>query len=267
MAEYKFGTREWAVFNMNIFYGCKNLCKYCYASADAFRFGRIKDRADWGNMKESDVRITFEGQRMSSSPRKLDGRIMFPTTHDIIYEHIERTIDVLAAFLSKGNEILIVSKPDIRVVQALCNNLEKYRSQITFRFTIGSLNNDVLKFWETNAPGVESRIQSLEYAFTRGFNTSVSAEPYLHYDVVQLVERVLPLVTDTVWVGKMNYPKQRVNMDGWTEKELKYMRVIEEISTVEFIKNIYNNLLGYDKVKFKESIKKVLGLPPEENIG
>lgn len=190
MIEYKFGTKEWADINKNIFIGCSHNCRYCYARHNALvRFKQIKNSEQWEHPM-----INME--KFNEKPRYYkDKRIMYPTQHDILPDHIHYNIDYLKRWLSIGNSILIVSKPHIACIQRICDEFTKYKDQILFRFTIGSLNNEVLKFWEPNAPAYEERKASLQYAFDVGYQTSVSCEPILDEDISMMVYDLLPFVT------------------------------------------------------------------------
>lgn len=253
----KSGTREWAQHNKNIDDGCPNDCRYCYARYDAvYRFKR--------NTAENWKNPVLNPKKYNECGKKLDGRIMFPTTHDIHKDNVDRCVCYLVRWLVAGNEILIVSKPDPVVIARLCEGLKQWKSQITFRFTIGSIHNDVLKFWDRNAPSFEQRMAALQYAYENGWKTSVSSEPYFDEDIVKLVVAVAPYVTDVVWVGKMNKVKPRVDITGWTEKEMAYLDRMKNAQTNGAVCAIYTALKGNPKVRWKESIKKVIGLPEDE---
>lgn len=254
----KSGTKEWAQHSKNICNGCPNDCRYCYARYDAVRFKR-NTPDNWKNM-------VINEKKLNEKPRKLNGRIMFPTTHDITKENIEQCVAYLKGWLAAGNEVLIVSKPDKECIITLCRELAQYKSQIVFRFTIGSWHDDVLKFWEPNAPCYSDRIQSLKIAFDAGFKTSVSCEPYLDEDIIQTVDMVIPFVSDVVWIGKMNKLKPRVNTSAWTPEQMAYLKRVQDAQTDDAVKSIYEHFKDNPKVRWKESIKKVLGLP-EEDIG
>ena len=43
----KTGTREWSEHSVNCRQGCTNGCLYCYARAQALRFGRITSGDAW----------------------------------------------------------------------------------------------------------------------------------------------------------------------------------------------------------------------------
>ncbi len=256
----KTGTREWAEVNKNICRGCKHNCLYCYARRNAVRFKQIRNKDEW-----TDVQLVYN--RLYEKPRNLLGkRIMFPTTHDILPEYIDETIKYLSGWLSKGNEILIVSKPHLECIQKICDHLSEYKKQIVFRFTIGSNDDLVLKFWEPGAPDFGERLNSLVYAHNRGFTTSVSCEPFLDGNIVQLVNILLPYITDTIWVGKMNRIKDRIDTTEWSGEAFTFLDKIYNSQTDSAIHEIYSKLKDNPKVRWKDSIKKVMGLA-EEAIG
>ena len=207
------GTREWSEHSANIYNGCGHNCRYCYAREMALRFKRKKLPADWPRMELIEKELT-------KRRRKLKGRIMFPTTHDITPETIEPCIQVLKNLLEAGNEVLIVSKPHLECVEQIMDELGGFRQQIVFRFTIGCMEESIRAFWEPNAPTIDERLATLQLAYERGWATSVSAEPMLDpFDVDRLVERCLPFVTDTMWIGLMNRIDQRVRLESRKELE------------------------------------------------
>jgi hypothetical protein len=257
----KFGTREWAEVNKNILIGCEHNCRYCYARYNAIhRFKKVNNENDWWTKPLLDEKSVRE------TPRKLRGRIMYPTQHDITPDFLDYHIAYLRGWLQVGNEILIVSKPHFECVKRICDEFQEFKDQITFRFTIGSPSNEVLLFWEPNAPGFEERVKSLEYAFEQGYKTSVSSEPVLDEDIALLVHSVLPYINDSIWIGKMNFINPRVDRSGWSIVEQRYLDKVLRASTDEFIKDLYEEFKCNPKVKWKESVKKVLGLPDEEGV-
>ncbi len=251
------GTKEWSDYSLNIFRGCAHACRYCYARHEALRFGRIAKPEEWTDMVSNE-------NGLNQRPRKLKGRIMAPTTHDILPEHALMFTGYLKGWLEVGNEMLIVIKPHAAVILALCASLKKYRGQLTFRFTIGSPNNQVLKFWEPGAPSFEERIACLKWAHHEGYKTSVSCEPFLDAFVDDLVREVDPYITDTIWIGLMNQIKQRVDIRNWQAHELAYLAILRGIYDPVYIRPLYNRLKDNPKIRWKDSIKKMLGLPGEE---
>ncbi len=259
----KTGTREWADETRNLYIGCHNACRYCFARANALRFGQIESEIQWAGMRLNKGTMKDLGKektRTSCKPR----RIMFPSTHDLFPEHLDVITASLKLWLAPGNQILIVTKPRHEVVKHLCNELRGYRRQIIFRFTIGSMNNDILRFWEPGAPSYDERYDCLWTAHASGFETSVSCEPYLDNKIYDLAMAVSSLVTGSIWIGKMNRISSRVNTDGWASKERSFLHRVFDSQTNESIKDLYGRLKDKPQVHWKDSIKKVLGLPEEE---
>lgn len=248
------GTKEWSDHSRNIFTGCAHNCRYCYAAAMAMQYHRIQNRAQWRDM-------VLNEKALNEKPRKLDGRIMFPTTHDIFPDDIEGTIAYLRGWLEAGNEILIVTKPHYEVIKDLCEAFTDYRDSIIFRFTIGSVDNRTLAFWEPGAPLFNERLTSLAFAFSEGFRTSVSIEPYLDGSVLAVVRETEPYVTDTIWIGTMNQISRRVDTTGWTEEQFQHLRSVQNLSRPKWVRYFYDALKDNPKIRWKDSIRKMLHLP------
>ena len=248
-----FGTREWASYNANCVSGCSHDCLYCYAKSMAIRFGR-KTPDNWENE-------TFNKSKLVSGFRKRQGRIMFPTSHDITPEHLDGCIAFLENMLKVGNEVLIVSKPHIDCIESLCAKFNGYRQQILFRFTIGSADNATLRFWEPYAPGFGERLMSLAYAYRSGYATSVSCEPLLDNKADDLIRQLSPYVTDAIWFGKGNRLITRLKSNGNTDAETlqRAERLMADLSD-EYIIGLYNRHKDNPQIKWKESVKKVVGI-------
>ena len=189
-----FGTKEWSDSSINFINGCSHDCLYCYAKEMAIRFKK-KNPDTW---KEEELR------EVKRYHRKRKGTIMIPSTHDITPEHLPEALIIIDNLLSIGNTLLIVTKPHLECVKSICDSFSRYKNQILFRFTIGSTNSDVLKYWEPSAPDFEERFESLQYAYNAGFETSISSEPMLDMEIRDLVTKCLPYITNSIWLGKFN---------------------------------------------------------------
>ena len=159
-----------------------------------------------------------------------------------------------------------------------------------FRFTIGATNDEILSFWEPNAPSYNERKQSLKYAFDAGYKTSVSVEPMLDSEhTEELANDLSPCVNHSIWIGTMQHfwymdtdensvkteagilrTRQNTEYYGAVQAQ-KIREAIEKIKqgqSVESLKQIYNKLKGNPLVKWKWHIKEAVGLPqpdtPEE---
>ena len=246
------GTREWAEVTEAICLGCSNNCRYCFAAANAKRF-KTKPRNEW-HIEELTKRAD-----MTSYPAK-HGIVMFPSSHDITPFNLDACIKVLTLILDKGNQVLIVTKPSLKCMPRLLNDLKAYRDQILFRFTIGSMNDEVSKFWEPGAPLPKERVRCLADAKAAGFLTSVSMEPMLDgvLDALAVLDAVKPFVTETIWIGKMNKPRLRVDMSDPTVEAA--VSVIERKQSDPEIWGMVCHLSCEPKVRWKDSIKSVIAI-------
>lgn len=256
MKQNNFGTKEWAPFTLNFITGCGNSCKYCFAKSRSAQYKKV-NAADWSQeqVRQHDLKKKI---------RKYDTRVMFPSTHDIRPEHLEESIIFLGKILKAGNEVLVVTKPHLQCIQRICQEFESYKEKIIFRFTIGSADDSVLKFWEPNAPSFKERFDSLKYAYSSGFQTSVSCEPMLDNKIEAVIEKVLPYVTETVWIGKANYlisktGRGRLDFNGENDPvTLAKAKELMEWQSDANILELYNLYKVNPKIRWKESISKII---------
>lgn len=236
------GTKEWADKNVNCINGCSHNCRYCYAKKMAIRFGR-KTEENW---KDMEIRQEIVRKKY----RKVDGRIMFPSSHDITPEEpfLSACLAVIENLLEAGNSILITSKPHFEVIKKICDQFIHYQKQIQFRFTITSDDNEFLQFWEPGAPLFEERLEALKYAFEKGYKTSISIEPFLS-DPIPIIEKVKGFVTESIWVGPMNY----IKTNGISNEEKKYYEKIRKLITIENLLEIKAQLDQYKQVRLKDA--------------
>lgn len=87
-----------ATSNVNIISGCHHNCRYCYAKKMAIRFGR-KTELTWKDMKINENKVI-------QSYKKRKGRIMFPSSHDIVPVFKDEYFLVLKKLLDAGNSVL-----------------------------------------------------------------------------------------------------------------------------------------------------------------
>lgn len=195
------GTKEWADTNVNIYYGCSNNCKYCYAKKmwEHYRKPRGSPPIQWDKM-------ILNEKAFRKGYRKRGGRIMFPTSHDITKESHVNCKTTLEKLLRAGNDVLLTTKPDFKSLTEIMEMCQKpkYKRQVQFRFTITSISNAMLKEWEPNAPRRENRMKVLKEAYLGKFKTSVSIEPFLDKDPVPLIKLVAQYCTESIWLGIMS---------------------------------------------------------------
>ncbi len=247
------GTLEWAVAEINCSVGCPHGCRYCYARYDLVERKGIVDAYEWGKCR-------VLADEVARTQPLYSGQVMFPSAHDIVPENLDACLSVIRNLVDAGNRVLVVSKPHLTCIKKLCSELSDAREQLLLRFTITAREPRILKIWEPYAPGFAERKECLKYAFDNGFATSVSVEPMLDIeDVVDMVDELLPFITNTIWLGKMNKIERRVACES--EEMRKEVDRIENGQSDERILKLYHELQGISQVRWKESVKKVIGVP------
>jgi len=256
----KSGTKEWSEVSKNLFIGCKHNCIYCY--------GRLQTpcrvRAKWYGIPWEIMTPTLEA---FEKPKLYDGKqIMFPTIHDILPENLPYTMKYLEGLLKMGNKILIVSKPHFECIETICKGFSEFKPQILFRFSIGSTNSNFLKLFEPNAPTFEERFDCLEYAYTQGYQTSVSCEPRYDVNMIPLIKTLMPYVNDTIWIGQINHLK---DLDMSRLNQSKQRLIKDIINSVQSIKNTiktFQALKDNPKIKYKYEVRKLIEENTKEGI-
>ncbi len=246
------GTAEWAVATVDCGIGCPHGCLYCYARAKQVDRLGLASREEWQTFRVDKEAVQ---RRYPLYP----GQVMFPASHDITPENLQDCLTVLISLLASGNRLLVVSKPRFICIETLCRELACYRGQVLFRFTITARDDSILQFWEPGAPSYAERLSCLGLASDRGFATSVSVEPMLDSgDVVAMVHELLPVVSHSLWIGKMNRIHERVRCQSLAmEREIAR---IERGQDEEDIMKIYEQLRDLPAIRWKESIKAVVGI-------
>jgi DNA repair photolyase len=252
----KTGTLEWAKKNINISDGCSHNCRYCYArQMKVDRYKQVSPE-NWDHETISQKKVDKNYRRVyNGDPSVYD--VMFPTTHDITPAILEPCVRVLRRLLSVGNRVVIVSKPHMECIEALTVELKQWKPQILFRFTITALDDDLLRYWERNAPSLGERLSALKCCYDRGYETSVSIEPCLDLpNVPELVSTVSPFVKEKIWIGTMRGVRSRVRID--TEEDKAMVENLISGQSKENVLEIYDRLQGNEKVLWKDSIIRIV---------
>ena len=191
---------------------------------------------------------------------------MFPSSHDITPNNLDACLTVLGNLLAAKNKVLVVSKPHLKCIMAICERFKEFKEKILFRFTIGACDDRILSFWEPNAPVYNERKESLIHSYESGFQTSVSVEPMLDApNIENLISELQSYVTNAIWIGKMNHlGRFGKNGDAILQEEINK---IENGQTDEAIKSIYSSHRNNPVIKWKKEIKKVVGIPLAKRNG
>ena len=184
---------------------------------------------------------------------------MFPTSHDITPRFLDDCVTVLKKLLAAGNEVLIVSKPHLECVERLCRELAEHKDKIVFRFTIGAMDDKLLRFWEPvrRLCGAAGSAEACPRAWiphqrqrrahagraARGGTLRGAGAVRHRYHLVRQDEHV----------------RRRVEVKS-AEDEAAVQK-IEENQTDERIVELYGRLKDKPKVAWKDSFKKIVGLP------
>jgi len=253
-----YGTSEWSVKTVNCCTGCSHDCLYCYAKEMAIRFDQVTAN-QWPleRVRQHDVKKRH---------KKYNGQVMFPSSHDITPTNLDACLNVLGNLIGVGNQVLVVSKPHLECIEKICDEFMDYRDQILFRFTIGACDDEVLSFWEPNAPTYDERKNCLVYAYMTGFQTSVSVEPMLDSaNIDLLINDLIPYVTDAIWIGIMNHTGRfGKNANSVLQQAIEKIR---KGQTKSMIKAIYERHKNNSMIKWKAEIKKIVGIPLPKKPG
>jgi len=256
------GTREWAVHNENCVIGCSHDCRYCYAAHNAARFHQ-RTRDDWN-------RMVVNWEKINAKKNFRQGRIMFPTSHDITPEVKEPCREFLIHMLESGNEVLLVSKPHLEVMAYLWKSDTIWKAmrscKLVFRFSIGCHSDEIRQYWEPGAPSIAERIMCIHYIREHDGKVGVSSEPLLEpWGVDAMAAEILPIINDTLWLGPLNQIGQRVRCV--TPQDYDEVAKLKEWQTESRVRVIYDRFKDNSQVRWKDGYKRLLGLPLAEIEG
>ncbi len=253
------GTRQWSNKSINFQTGCEHNCLVCYAKDMSIKYKQTTKN----NWEEPVIRLKDVNKKISKWNESL---VMFPSSHDITPNNIDEAMIILKKILEADNEVLMVSKPHYECIKRICDEFTDYTNKILFRFTIGSYNNDVLKFWEPKAPSLNERVKSLKYAFENGYETSVSCEPMMDNRVYKVIDAVRPFVTETIWLGKVNQMWSRLKRNtDMNDELLEKATLLEQWQSDENILMLYKKYKDDPMIKWKDSIQKVVAKSKKVN--
>lgn len=108
------------------------------------------------------------------------------------------------------------------------------------------------------APSPSERIEALAFARVAGFEPSVSMEPMLEgaAGALRVVSAVQPYVSETIWIGKLNKPYQRVDVTD--SVNLDAVETVVALQSDHDILSLVEAVGDNPIVRWKDSIKRVL---------
>ncbi len=258
----KTGTKEWCDrSDFNIQLGCANDCLYCYAKANAIRFNQCKPD-EWQLEK---LRTEFGLAHFNRKYELKDTVVMYPSSHDITPKFLDMHVRNIERILWLGYKLLIVSKPESNCIREILrsNIVQYFRKRIEFRFTIGSRRDDILTFWEPNAPSYLTRILTFGKIMDESIKVSVSIEPILEISLESLCEHIDFFVkekADSIWIGTARNLLSRLSLNGYKNNTEVMQRAKELIAAwpPEKILELYDIYKDNPKIKWKDSIRKII---------
>lgn len=181
----------------NFQFGCSNNCVYCHQKIrHQFRF----KKGDWNT-------IQIRNEEMDKGWRGDKSNIILQigTVSDIIPENIDQYIKRIKIDLKENwKEIQITTKANYRLIRKIMDAVGRDIEKLHFFITITTNDNDLIHFWEGNAPNFQSRTNSLMELKIMGAKTTLLCEPMLS-DPREFINNLSDFVTDDIWIGKMNY--------------------------------------------------------------
>lgn len=225
------GAKQWGI-SVNCLIGCKNNCRYCYAE----RFAGLRGISpeEWACPKVK--------PKILEKQWKSGVEYMFPTAHDLFREFLEPCLQLCKNILRNRSTLVITTKPRLPVIEIFCEELKRYLSQITFRFTITSHNDDILRYWEPNAPLYDERVNAVKHAYEHEYKCTLSAEPFLSNPLPYFTE-LAPYVSE-IWPGPMNGIPKDITSDARRDAETLYrpdhlLRLLKSLEKTPFAKKIH----------------------------
>jgi DNA repair photolyase len=190
--------------------GCVSNCRYCFSKTNKIRKG-LKTSENW----KDEVLI---GRTIGDSYPRQTKQVMYPASHNLSPTFLNPSLTFIEQILKGGNSLFVVCKPYFPVIQRIVTEFKTFLPKITFSFTITSVDESTLRFWEPGAPDFEERLESLKYARSAGFRANVFCQPILDEDPASLFEKVSRIASQ-IRVGKFHFPIWRLQMNGETNPE------------------------------------------------
>jgi len=83
-----------------------------------------------------------------------------------------------------------------------------------------------------------------------------------------VINQVSPFVTDSIWLGKANQLRTRLSLNGENDPATtQKAKQVEQWQSDGNIKQLHSQFKDYSLIKWKDSIKKVVGLKVSTKAG
>jgi len=186
-------------YAVNPYVGCEHGCAYCYAR---FMKRYTGHREEWGKFVDVKINAASLLQKELRNKKKT-GRIWISGVCDP-YQPLEKKYEITRKCLE-----IIAETPWPATIQTksplVTRDIELLRkmANIEVGLTITTADDNVRRIFETNAPPIQERIQTLERLHSSGIRTFVMIAPLL--PKAEKLSQQLAEKVDYVLIDKMNY--------------------------------------------------------------
>ena len=186
-------------YAVNPYVGCEHGCAYCYAR---FMKRYTGHREEWGKFVDVKINAASLLQKELRNKKKT-GRIWISGVCDP-YQPLEKKYKITRKCLE-----IIAETPWPATIQTksplVTRDIELLRkmANVEVGLTITTADDNVRRIFETNAPRIQERIQTLERLHSLGIRTFVMIAPLL--PKAEKLSQQLAEKVDYVLVDKMNY--------------------------------------------------------------
>lgn len=209
-------AREYGPLAANYAHGCPHGCLYCYAAAQALRFGKTASKEAWHAMCRVNLpaleELEADAAKRANERALWDkpwGPVLLNFTHDPypagrdeagVAEATRRAVEALC---SAGAAVKILSKGGTFATRDF-DILERDAARHFVGATFTTLDSKLAAVWEPGAALPENRALALSMAKQCGINTWASLEPILYPGQVVEMVRELSGVTDHFALGTLS---------------------------------------------------------------
>lgn len=227
----KGAAREYSELAINLFIGCENGCKYCYAPACTFNTKEkyhnvIRIRKNILDLLQKDL---IDMSKLKDKRRVLFCFITDPYQGDYYFNKV--TSEALALFKAYNIPMQILTKGGMKAARDfhLYKKTDAYASTLTFYDEQKSFE------WEPKASSPRDRIRSLRKAKEKGINTWASFEPVVEPEETYKLFEHTKDVVDLYKIGKINRYKG-IDVD-WYKFTDKIINLCEKNNKNYYIKD------------------------------
>jgi DNA repair photolyase len=221
-------AEEYSSVALNIYRGCGNCCRYCYAPAAV----RAKRAAfDAGALPKKDFLKRLRNDAEKCQANGLTEQILLCFTTDPYHPGdtglTRQTMEILR---EQDLSFSVLTKGGTRALR----DIDLFRpDRDAFASTVTSLDDATSLRWECNAALPADRIASLRAFHDAGIFTWVSLEPTLDAETSLAIVRKTHRFVDLYKIGKLNYA---ASVTDWQDYTLRMIELCSKLGVKHYIK-------------------------------